>query len=182
MLNLKGLQILFRYVTLCFLLYEMKQRNIPNRNREGLSLAQPWPLSDSTLLPTRVVASNLESNPGWGMGWDWSNQICYLWVPHLFCCLKSYSCEHHQLIASSLHLLSLFGSHFFAHCPLFFSCLLASLHALLSLPSLFVLFNPNTLIVWLLNRKLYTVLLYHVCHQRHVLEEINVLLLDISCH
>lgn len=55
-LNLKGLQILFRYVTLCFLLYEMKQRNIPNRHREGLVLPSPAPYLTPPS-PTRVLPS-----------------------------------------------------------------------------------------------------------------------------
>ncbi|KAK7362616.1 hypothetical protein VNO77_04734 [Canavalia gladiata] len=84
MLNLKSLQIPFSYVTLCFLLYEMKQRNIPNSHREGLTLTPchpPAPYLTRPLPPpppTRVVASNLESNPGWGMGRDWSKEICHL--------------------------------------------------------------------------------------------------------
>lgn len=61
----------------------MEQRNIPNRHREGQTLT---PCNAPLLLiltcifscysPTRVVASNLESNPGWEMGSettrDWS--------------------------------------------------------------------------------------------------------------
>lgn len=93
MLNLKALQILFSCVPLCFLLYEMKQRNIPNSHREGPTLTPchapaPYltrPLHCIALHPsTRVVASNLESNPGWGMPSerrDWSKKICHSWVP-----------------------------------------------------------------------------------------------------
>lgn len=70
----------------CFLFYimSMEQRNIPNSNREGLTLTPcnaPLLLIILTCIfscssPTRVVASNLESNPGWEMGSettrDWS--------------------------------------------------------------------------------------------------------------
>jgi len=60
----------------------MKQRNIPNRHREGLPLPSPAPYLTPPS-PTRVVPSNLESIPGWAMRKDWSNQMCLLWVPHL---------------------------------------------------------------------------------------------------
>ena len=76
------------------------------------------------------MASNLESNPGWGIQSqtkDWSNEICLLWVPLLFSCLKSYSSVH-QLITSCppFHFFTLFVTSIFGvtlHCtllPLFF--------------------------------------------------------------
>jgi len=141
----------------CFLLYEMKQRNIPNRNRERdqpLTLCHaPWLVYCPLPHVWCVVASNLESNPGWGIQSqtkDWSNEICLLWVPLLFSCLKSYSCVH-QLITScppfhffTLFVTSIFSGHFALHiAPSLFSIffLYCVSFIFLCIHGLFVLFT-----------------------------------------
>ncbi|KAK7348742.1 hypothetical protein VNO80_23394 [Phaseolus coccineus] len=84
----------------------MKQRNIPNRHREGLPLPSPAPYLTPPS-PTRVLPSNLESNPPSlpnakilvkpNMPPLFFSPLPLPLGSHIFC-LKSYSCEHQPFI------------------------------------------------------------------------------------